>query len=224
MADESFLVNRVMTSFRNTTTKNPLVISFTGSGGVNNFKSILFKNFRCHSIFLNDFNKRWYLNGIPGLGSTVDEVVKSLKQLISTFNYSKLIILGISAGGYAALLFGSLLGADTILSFCPQTLLIDSVDLMGTNLIERIRDLIISNTSEYSNYYDILKLDNSKINKIVIIYGNILKPQYPDDIKMAERMRVWNNVNIKIYPFDHTIAICLKESGVLLEILKEYIV
>jgi hypothetical protein len=95
---------------------------------------------------------------------------------------------------------------------------------MGTNIIERLRDLIISNISEYSKYYDILKLDNSKVNKIIIIYGNILNPKYPDDIKMAERMRVWNNVNIKIYPFNHTITIHLKESGLLLEILKEYIV
>jgi hypothetical protein len=89
---------------------------------------------------------------------------------------------------------------------------------------DELNDSTKENNDSQSVYYDILKLDNSKINTIVIIYGNILKPQYPDDIKMAERMRVWNNINIKIYPFDHTIATHLKESGVLLEILKEYIV
>jgi pimeloyl-ACP methyl ester carboxylesterase len=74
-------------------------------------------------LFVRDLRQAWYHRGIPGHGSTVEEVAESLRGLIADRGVERLVVAGNSAGGYAALLFGTLLGADTVLCFAPQTVL-----------------------------------------------------------------------------------------------------
>ena len=52
----------------------------------------------------------------------------SLRALIEGRGIERLVVVGVSAGGEAALAFGSLLGADAVLAFGPQTT-IDPVGL-----------------------------------------------------------------------------------------------
>jgi pimeloyl-ACP methyl ester carboxylesterase len=58
---------------------------------------------------------------VPGFGDTIDEVAASLKSILDEQEVERLIVIGVSAGGYAALAFGSLLEADIVLSFAPQS-------------------------------------------------------------------------------------------------------
>lgn len=74
-------------------------------------------------ILLRDPLNAWYQRGVPGLGDSVDEVAKQLRSLIAKANPSKVITLGQSMGGYAAILFGQLLGVDQILAFGPLSFL-----------------------------------------------------------------------------------------------------
>jgi dienelactone hydrolase len=74
-------------------------------------------------LFVRDLRQAWYHRGIPGVGSTVTEVAASLEQLIARHDVDRTVVAGNSAGGYAALLFGTLLGVDTALCFAPQTVL-----------------------------------------------------------------------------------------------------
>lgn len=71
------------------------------------------KNGKKH-IFLRDIQKQWYLKGINYQINSVDKLLKFLKE--ETKGY-RVITLGSSAGGYAAVLFGSMLYAETIMSF-----------------------------------------------------------------------------------------------------------
>jgi pimeloyl-ACP methyl ester carboxylesterase len=74
-------------------------------------------------LFVRDLHQAWYHRGIPGHGDTLEQAAESLRALISQRDVERLVVTGNSAGGYAALAFGSLLGADTALCFAPQTVL-----------------------------------------------------------------------------------------------------
>jgi hypothetical protein len=83
-------------------------------------------------IFVRDLSQAWYHRGIPGAGEDLMSVAELLAGLIEGQGVRRLVAAGGSAGGYAALVFGSLLSADTVLSFSPQTILdMDELSRMG---------------------------------------------------------------------------------------------
>jgi hypothetical protein len=76
-----------------------------------------------NKILVRDFANAWYHRPIAGLGGDVDEIATSLRKLIDVFSPRQVITIGQSMGGYAAILFGFLLGVDKILSFGPLSFL-----------------------------------------------------------------------------------------------------
>lgn len=68
-------------------------------------------------VFLRDVFKQWYLTGLNDRVSTPEKLLEFLRA--ETEGY-RVVALGSSAGGYAAVLYGSLLGAERILSFNGQ--------------------------------------------------------------------------------------------------------
>lgn len=83
-------------------------------------------------LFVRDPRQAWYHRGMPQHGATLMSVADSLRELIARHEVDRLVVAGNSAGGYAALLFGTLLGAETVLSFAPQTVIdLDVLAAMG---------------------------------------------------------------------------------------------
>jgi pimeloyl-ACP methyl ester carboxylesterase len=74
-------------------------------------------------LFVRDLEQAWYHRGLPGSGGTIEELAQTLRELVDGNGVKRLVLAGNSAGGYAALLFGTLLGADVALSFAPQTVI-----------------------------------------------------------------------------------------------------
>lgn len=74
-------------------------------------------------VFVRDLRQAWYHRGLSGEEATLMDVVDSLRELIARSEVERLVVIGNSAGGYAALVFGTLLGADTVVCFSPQTVL-----------------------------------------------------------------------------------------------------
>ncbi len=68
-------------------------------------------------IFLRDIKKQWYVSGI---NSTINTPKKLLEFLMRETSGFKIITLGSSAGGFAAILYGQLLNAELIYSFNGQ--------------------------------------------------------------------------------------------------------
>ena len=77
-------------------------------------------------------------------------------------NYKNVIFIGSSSGGYAAILFGSLLNVTSVLAFIPQTI------LRNTNRDEKYRDLnkIINETTKYYVYGDLSISDEHNVHHI----------------------------------------------------------
>lgn len=74
----------------------------------------------------NDFDilyfkkpKTWYLGGISGIGKNIDHTIAFLRKEFA--KYDKVVCVGFSMGGYAAILFGSLLNVDCVIVNRPQT-------------------------------------------------------------------------------------------------------
>jgi len=61
----------------------------------------------------------WYIGGVSGIGKKVDDAISYFKDIFS--KYEKIICVGSSAGGYGAILYGSLLNVDVVVAYIPQT-------------------------------------------------------------------------------------------------------
>jgi len=74
-------------------------------------------------IFLRDPRRSWYHRGLPGRGDTLMSVAESLREETAGLGIERLVVAGNSGGGYAALVYGTLLRADLVLAFSPRTVL-----------------------------------------------------------------------------------------------------
>ena len=68
-------------------------------------------------IFVRDVFKQWYVKGINKAISSPEKLVDWLTKECEGF---ETIVIGSSAGGYAAVLFGSMIGAKIQIAFSPQ--------------------------------------------------------------------------------------------------------
>jgi hypothetical protein len=84
-----------------------------------------------------------YHKGIEGISTSIDETITYLENEIKS--YTKVIFLGVSSGGYAAILFGSLLNITSVIAFIPQTIRRDKI------VDEKYRDILpyINSTTKY---------------------------------------------------------------------------
>jgi hypothetical protein len=104
----------------------PLLIAF---GGIHRGIGIPpFEFFRsaagvtCNKMFVRDLHQAWYHRGVPGLGEDIDSNAAALAILIDSHEPRRVVMTGNSAGGYASLLFATLVPrVDTVLAFAPQT-------------------------------------------------------------------------------------------------------
>jgi hypothetical protein len=74
-------------------------------------------------VFVRDLDRSWYHTGVRGLGASIESVAEGLIDLARRLDVERVACVGASAGGYAALLFGSLIGADAVHAISPQTFL-----------------------------------------------------------------------------------------------------
>jgi hypothetical protein len=122
-------------------------------------KNTFQENKNYNYIFVKDELQIWYtLN--------CDYIVDRLKQEIAKFSQKpRIICLGQSAGGYAALLFGNLLNADKIIAISPQIKCF--TDFSNKYRIKMFKKFEINQFK----YINLNVFQNFKI-KTIIIYGN----------------------------------------------------
>jgi hypothetical protein len=74
-----------------------------------------------NKLYVRDFYQSYYHNGLHGYTENIRETQNLIKTLIRDHQIANLTCAGHCAGGYAAILFGALLGADMVHAFSPQT-------------------------------------------------------------------------------------------------------
>lgn len=77
----------------------------------------------CSKVYCLDPNFIWYQTGINAELNSIPKVANKLQGLIEEASPSHVRFIGVSAGGFAAIMFGHLLGADSVHAFGCQTFL-----------------------------------------------------------------------------------------------------
>lgn len=103
-------------------------------------------------IFIRDIRKQWYIGGI---NNALDTPLKMMNFLKNETHGYKVYTLGSSAGGYAAILFGSMLKASRVYAFNAQLNL--EVTMKSS---KPLTDPILFNTVENKEYNFYFNLSN----------------------------------------------------------------
>lgn len=131
-------------------------------------------------IFLRDIFKQWYLKGINKTINSPEKLAAFLQQEVK--GYGNIITIGSSAGGYAAILYGSLIGAQTVFAFNPQF----EIKSLLERSEEAINPLVFRLKSSMSKWFDIVPFINPK-TEIYYFYSKYSqwdKEQYDHTIPM----------------------------------------
>ncbi|HXS34976.1 MAG TPA: hypothetical protein VN758_14540 [Solirubrobacterales bacterium] len=102
-----------------------LVVAFAGLAeemGIPAFEFMkLLSTLEVQCILVRDSRRIWYQRGVSGAGQSVDAVADHLAERIAALSPRRVTFIGSSAGGYAAILFSSIVPAHKVVAFAPQT-------------------------------------------------------------------------------------------------------
>jgi tetratricopeptide (TPR) repeat protein len=74
-------------------------------------------------VYLRDFQKRAFLRGVGTLGTDEAQTMSALRRLLAELGAPRTFVMGSSSGGFSALRYGALLGANDAISFAGPTLI-----------------------------------------------------------------------------------------------------
>lgn len=105
----------------------PLLIAFGGMAGAGDPTLFEFgrltHGYAAQRCLVRDHQRAWYHLGLRGVGDDLAAVERRLRSVIDEARPTRVAMVGVSTGGYAAILFGHRVGADIVHAFSPQTFL-----------------------------------------------------------------------------------------------------
>lgn len=153
-------------------------------------------------IFVRDIKKTWYVNGINETLDSIEKVVEKLKELIR--GYRQTICIGNSAGGYAAVLFGCMIGAQYIFSISGQFSIWEETSFPQNKILNLAKD-----NPSISRYFDLRSIVSATQSKIIYIFPILCA----EDAAQYEMIKSEPNVQVIAfsssahgvcaYPFDY---------------------
>jgi hypothetical protein len=179
----------------------------------------------CKRLFVRDVKQAWYQMGLPGYGDDFVSVADALRELIAGYDVDRLVLAGASAGGYAALAFGTLLGADRVLCFAPQsTIDLEQMHAIGDHRYdERLGEVTAAGAID-SNWIDLrTALPAARVadTRYQIYFADAVST----DRLHAERLL--GLAGVRLYRFgrgNHNIARALRQSGALETVLQRALI
>ena len=196
--------------------RNVLLIAFSGfenNLAIFEFTGITSGLSTINRIFLRDREQLWYHRGVPDAQGNIRALVSFLQPYTAHPCTRRTVMFGNSGGGYAALLFGHLLGADEVYAFVPKTFLnpvrrLAHLDTMPSKRRKFI-EITLRGQRKYFDLKPILSASNHK-TQFHIYYSADARV----DRLHAERMRAVPGVVLHCYPSGaHDLVHHLKKSG-----------
>ena len=170
------------------------VLIFTGLAGAATVPlKIIHRIISAHgfsAIYLRDFKKSIYLNGITSLADNYPDTLSAIRAMLPA-NTQRILCMGTSAGGYAAIRYGLDLGADAVLGFGTPTNLTEKFtknDGRGKAIIKRLNKTVPDMAIDL--YPMIASAKNPP--RITLWYG----AEMPQDKMHAENLRDLDTVEL----------------------------
>lgn len=134
-----------------------LLVIFSGVNAKTFMGYRLLSDVYVNKLFLRDPNRSWYNKSIPGLTENPQQFIELLEKITSAYSPDKILFIGSSMGGYAALLFGCLLKIQRIIVFSPQVILNSGLPNNPQNLSNYsypdLTEIIYSNAVANIDYF-----------------------------------------------------------------------
>lgn len=169
-------------------------------------------------VFLRDLNQAWYQRGLPAIGNDVYAIGEYLKNKIAESGASEIYFVGNSMGGFAALLFCSMLQAGKAIAFSPQTFISPAKRKEhGDRRWSRQLKKLHKKRSD-SDIYDLKPWIENHFPqiqaRIYVSTSDVL------DVQHADELQDFPNIEIHRFPeADHGLVTMLRNDGVLEKIL-----
>jgi pimeloyl-ACP methyl ester carboxylesterase len=179
----------------------------------------LTSRFPVKRLFLRDLKQAWYHLGVEGVGDSIDQVAAWLRVVLDEQGVERVVMVGNSSGGFAALLFGGLLGVAEVHAFSPQTFISGTLrwfyrDTRWKEQISRIKQAEASGR----RYFDLKSFLSAR--KSETVYHIHFCSAHRLDTRHAERMKDVANVCLNRYQYGaHELVKQLKHEGALEELL-----
>lgn len=144
-------------------------------------------------IFVRDVYKQWYASGLNKNIPDIDSMFSFFKKECE--GYGEIITVGSSAGGYASILFGTMLNANICLSFNAQWELFSSVERDGkiiSPILYKLREV------GGAKYMDIAKPEYDKESVFYFI-----STKSPWDIQQNEHASNLQHINRIFFSTSH---------------------
>jgi len=175
------------------------------------------EGFNCNRVFVRDFAQSWYHRGLPPITHDISSTKVYLQTLLQDHQITNSIVAcGNSAGGYGAILFGYLLGVDSILAFSPICFLSKDkrIQLRDSRWDGWDKILAQTKTPQYLN------LDNFKDRGTIPL--TIYHGQGSPDTEHASLLSCSLSVTVHQVPYvGHGVVKYLRDNRRLKEILKQ---
>lgn len=182
-----------------------------------------YKNLDYKKLYIADLIKSWWWgmkpkelhDHPPGHGPFA--LAEFLREKIKEADVDQFAIMGLSMGGYGAIMLGALLEADEVIAFSPQTRLTD-FRYKKAKLAEKYKGLDIDESLTDLNSF-LRKYQNNK-TVYRIYYGALNRI----DTGHANNIKEFNNVILcPVQSKKHTVARILIQDGTVSDVIKRFI-
>jgi len=143
-------------------------------------------------IFVRDIYKQWYANGINSKLNSIDKLIDFLK--LETNGY-QLVTIGVSSGGYMAMLVGRILEAEKIICFNGQFDIWDQ-SVEPLNLEKNPLLIEVKNNKAKNKYFNILDAC-FKSNSSIFYFGSTLSDWDKEQSEIGLKLNDFHPVFIK---------------------------
>lgn len=172
-------------------------------------------------VFFRDLSQSWYHAGLTGITQDIHQTKDYIQTIINRIKPSEIIFVGNSMGGFAAILFSTLLNTGRVVAFSPQTYIGLGKKLKEKDLRWKYTSLRTYARSFFKpKYYDLRSLlqESKRQNKIDIHISTLEKL----DVMHSRNINEFSNVTVHEYDFGgHSLVKNLRDKGMLKDILMQ---
>ncbi|KZR61784.1 lipopolysaccharide assembly protein LapB [Prochlorococcus sp. MIT 1303] len=212
---------------------NKLIIAFTSDGmqlsrgeatpPTFDFYNLLKNEKQVDKLFVRDQNRQYYLQGLKHSTKDLAETISLLQRIIKQKEYTRIIGIGSSSGGFACLLYGNLLRFQKSIVFNPQTVISEEKETVIKDDIFKIKmsDFLRKQHKNDELYQYCLNLRNfMPFSTEAEIHYSSDSPGYIDK-KYAEYIQHEKCKLIEHQCNHHLLALQLKEKGALINLIRQ---